>query len=742
LLFVYSRQGALLSFHLFPSTSNVANAITEMSSSNDTSDLSGRGPTSVIFEGTSLVAGERILIDNATGHVSGGRLAAIVSACGSRGDLLMLELLAGMEKPTSGTMVANCVPIGSSTYQQSSAFVSTGSAMHAPAAGEQLSVFDNLTYSLRMRSKSRGGPQEARSRIEHVLRQLAMQDVTDRPVAELRVGDRVKLSIAMELVLQPDFVYIDFALNVVDTPQICELLFLLGEIARTERIVIAVALVQPRWLLLEYFDDVLLMEHSRLYYCGTRADLLPLLYEAETYKPNSFSGSDSLRMGAQLLSDGGGGGSAAGARTALQQQQELRHPESCLNALYIICASTRPSDLLEPPGFAAARAKIANEVADRLRDTANGRVPIFEPRAGSDAGVHPSFFVKLFYMMLYGVYRARQQVLVNTVFFVIAFTLFLLLGKIYGSVMNESDELDVASQTIQNGAGLLFFFVSLAFLYNLLFIEPFREQLFVFQRHRSQGYYDTAHFLIYLVMSNGIVRTIFALLIILGLYIVDPLLGFAGLQHLVVVLGFMSFATLGIAWACIAIFPNAKQFTVYVFVATYAVSALFGGLFINLLSLPDGLRQISRVSMVRLAFESLLVGQFTNRSLGCNETYVPPGSNTTSTTQLPMTSTTGEPTLFPPALRMMPTTAASPEEVDSRLFEHAHRVAHIQARGDDVSNYLGAAPLCVTGDGYIASVGFELSNKWENLIPITYIFLAFFGTACIGVFWHRKKAIA
>lgn len=682
---------------------------------------------SVIFEGTSLLAGERILIDNATGVVTAGRLAAVVSACGSRGDLLMLQLLAGLEKPTSGTMVANCVPVGSSSYQQSSAFVQTVSATQSPAAGKELSVLDNLLYSMRMRAVGLGSD-ERRRRIDHVLHQLAMQDVTDRAVKELRVGDRVKLSIAMELVLQPDFVYIDFALNILDTPQICELLYLLGEIARADRIVIAVALVQPRWLLLEYFDDVLLMEHSRLYYCGTREALLPLLYEAEAHKPNSFSGADSLRMGATLLTDGN---NSSNNRTAANNSQQWRHPESCLNALYIICASTRPSDLMEPPGFAAARGKIANEVADRLRDTANGRVAIFEPRAGASAGVQPNFFVKLFYMTYCGLLRTKKNLFVTAFFVTVAFASFLALGSIYGKVLDQSEDLAIASQTIQNGTGLLFFFVSLAFLYNLLFIEPFRAQLFTFQRHRSQGYYNTTHFLIYLVMSNGVMRTVFCLLIILGLYIVDPLLGFADLQHLVVVLGVMSFCTLGIAWACIALFPDAKQFTVYVFVATYAVSALFGGLFINLLSLPVGLREISRLSMVRLAYESLLVGQFSNRSLGCNETYMlPPVSstvaNTTTSTPVPTTTTTHP--FFPP-----------PEQ------EEQQRESHFLFRreGDALSNAaeLGAALSCISGDAYIASVGFSLSNKWENLVPITYIFLAFWALACVGVWWHRKAAV-
>ena len=450
--------------------------------------------------------------------------------------------------------------------------------------------------------------------------------------------------------------------------------------------------MQPRWLLLDYFHDVLIMEHSRLFYGGGREALLPLLYEAEATRSDSFSGVGNLPRMAALDGGGGGGGPAA-----------PRHPESCLNSLYILCASTRPSDMLEPPGVGAARSKAAAEVAGVLRDTADGRVTVYEPRAGGRSA--PNVLLKLFYMTQYGLQRAAQNVVQLVVSYVVSFAAFLLLGWVYGTVMILNNA-SIASETIQNGTGLIFFFVSLAFLYNVLHIEPFRGELQVFQQHRAQGYYGGGLFVVWLVLSNGARRAVFCMLMILGVFIIDPVLGFSGLQHLVVVFGLVSFVTLALAWAVIAWFPNARQLTVMVFVATYAVSALFGGLFINLLSLPETLRQLSFISVIRLGFEAAIVGQFYGNKLGCNTTAVVPGTTTTTTTATTMT------------------TRAS---------------ASGGAWSDPLAAVLGAE-ACLTGDAYIESVGFSESRQWANLLPITYITIVFVAIAAAGI-WYNRKAV-
>lgn len=678
---------------------------------------------SVVFEGTSVLAGDRILLDRATGMLRAGRLTAIVSACGSRGDFLMLQLLAGLEDPTSGTVIANCVPVSSETYRTSAAFVNT--AILQPAAGASLSVLDNLRFSLRMRSENLSSD-EVDARISKVFEQLQLQDVADHASCQLAAHNRAKLAIATELVLHPDFVFIDLnTIYTIDTPQLCDLLYLLGKVARDERIVVAVALVQPRWLLLEYFHDVLLMEHSRLYYCGTRENLLPLLYEAEALQPagGSFSGHDTLAAVSGGTSYGNGGSGLMMHLTETNQQRPVRHPESCLNSLYILCASTKPSDILEPPGFAAARAKMANLVANHLRDTANGAVVMYEAKAG--AGKHsPNSVAKLYYMTFYGLLRVKQRLITVVINFCLAFAAFLLIGKVYGEVMNGSDS--SPSQTIQNASGLLFFAVSLAFLYNILHIEPFRQQLYSFQQHRSQGYYGGFLFLLWLVLSNGIARALFCLFFIVGLYIVDPLLSLTRLQHLIVVLGVVSFSTLAMAWAVLSLFPRSKQLTTVVFVAWYAVSALFGGLFINLTSLPETLQTVSFFSLIRLGFESVIVGQFADNNLGCNVTA--PAQLSPSRPAASSSSTTGAPK-HTVSQNLLFTTAAQRLDVENRVEDDVFVVR---------DNFNSFVRPCQTGDAFIKSVGFDLSRKWDNLLPVTYIFLVFLVVFCFGLWKNRK----
>jgi ABC-2 type transport system ATP-binding protein len=667
---------------------------------------------SVAFEGVGLLADGRILIDQATGIVRSGRLTAVVSACGSRGDLLLLQVLAGLKHPNSGTVVANCVPVSSTTYAQNAAFITT--SMQEPPTSELVSVLENMHFSLRMRATL--SADEASARIARVLGQLQLHDVADVAVAQLSPADRVKLCIATELALQPDFVFLDFSHHALATPAICDILQVLADIAVSERIVVAVAMVQPRWLFLEFCEDVLIVEHSRLYYCGTREALLPLLYEADAQRPNSFNGHENVPLLGAPPRPTSSSSSPTPAAAA-----SSRNAESHLNSLYILCASTRQADLLEPPGFTAARSRATTDVATHLRNTAQGRIPMYEPRSGV-SGNEPFVIVKLLVMALYAVSAERMRLPVLVFRLLVAIAAFMLLARMYAFILDNNNPVD-ESEKIQNATGVLFFAVSVAFLHNVLHIEPFRAQLAKFEQHRAQGYYGAVFFIGWTVLSNLVVRAVLAVLFTLCVSLVDPVLGFNDLQHLVVVLSVLSFCALSLAWAVLAVFPAAKQLPVAMFVATYSVSALFGGLFINLLSLPSQLASISRASLIRLGYEAVIIGQFSGKPLGCNATTTPRTTALPAPSPLTTRFTSQPPTSTGPAV----TEPRPPLMMNGGL---------LMRDGD-----LGAvyASSCTTGDAYILSAGFAPDHKWENLVDVTYIFLAFFAIFCFGM-WLRRSS--
>jgi NitT/TauT family transport system ATP-binding protein len=137
-------------------------------------------------------------LDNVSFSVRHGEFLVIIGPSGC-GKSTFLMLLAGLEMPTSGTILHNGQPITGPDSDRSLIF-------QQPSLFPWLSARDNVAFGLRLQGVGR---RERRERAEHFLRQVGLRDFANKHPHELSGGMQQRAAIARALCLGADVLLMD-----------------------------------------------------------------------------------------------------------------------------------------------------------------------------------------------------------------------------------------------------------------------------------------------------------------------------------------------------------------------------------------------------------------------------------------------------------------------------------------------------------------------------------------------------
>jgi ABC-type multidrug transport system ATPase subunit len=554
-----------------------------------------RHEITIAFDGVSVSRGRRLLLDGASGMVHGGKVTAVVSACGARGDYHLLNVLAGHEE-SSGTVIANATPVSAPAFRDQSVLIDDD----LTAIG-RLTVRENLRFSYDMRVRDRAHGSVGAS-VESALQLLSLEDYEGCLLHTCSVSVKRRVSIARELMLHPAALFIDSAVEGLATHDAKELLEMLHTIADEFGCVVGVSMMQPRWALLELVDNVILIEGNRVVFSGATNSLLAAAEGEE------------------------------GQRDA---------PEACINAVYR--TATNPDEHLEQrlANLQQSQQAVADEVQAYLGQCAQGTLA---PMAEADASHgRPFFGLQLLYLAKYGALQVR-----NAYWSYILSTCLLLAAAILiGLVYQSQDENGQAG--MQNRIGIIFFLMSSTFLMNLLFVDVVKKVYVSFQRHRAHGYYGPATYLIYFIAVSMVQRLLgcFAFfLVVYALANVKSGFDLTDLDGLVFIVALTSFATSITVWLVCAVFRTTR-IAHFVLFGIYTINTILAGIILNINTLPQVVQYLSFASFVRLGYESAVASQFAGRSFGCSVAAHPAATLAAATTAAPAGGPTALPTPVP-----------------------------------------------------------------------------------------------
>jgi putative spermidine/putrescine transport system ATP-binding protein len=162
----------------------------------------------VLFDGVTKSFGTTQVLQSIDLHISSGELVTVLGPSGC-GKTTALRILAGFEKPSSGSVLVNGQDITSVPANRRG----IGMVFQAYSLFPNLSVQQNVEYGLRVRRVDRG---KRAARAKELLEMCGLAEFASRYPHQLSGGQQQRVALARALAIQPGVLLLDEPLSALD----------------------------------------------------------------------------------------------------------------------------------------------------------------------------------------------------------------------------------------------------------------------------------------------------------------------------------------------------------------------------------------------------------------------------------------------------------------------------------------------------------------------------------------------
>ncbi len=209
-------------------------------------------------------AGSRVLLEGVSLALAPGTFTAIIGPSGA-GKSTLLGALSGARPADEGEVLLN----GADLYRSFAALKSTlGYVPQDDIVHRELTVAQSLDYTARLRLPADTTGQERRKRVADVLASLELTERRDVPIHRLSGGQRKRVSMATELLTEPNLLFLDEPTSGLDPGLEEALMLLLRELSYKGKTVVLVTHTLDN---IHLCDDVVLLVEGRLAFFGPAA---------------------------------------------------------------------------------------------------------------------------------------------------------------------------------------------------------------------------------------------------------------------------------------------------------------------------------------------------------------------------------------------------------------------------------------------------------------------------------------
>ncbi|ERE74253.1 ATP-binding cassette sub-family G member 5-like protein [Cricetulus griseus] len=217
---------------------------------------------------------DRQILKDVSLYLESGQIMCILGSSGS-GKTTLLDAISGRLRRTGtleGEVFVNGRALHRDQFQDCFSYV-----LQSDVFLSSLTVRETLRYTA-MLALRRSSSDFYDKKVEAVMEELSLNHVADQMIGNynfggISSGERRRVSIAAQLIQDPKVMMFDEPTTGLDCMTANQIVILLAELARRDRIVI-VTIHQPRSELFQHFDKIAILTYGELVFCGTPEEML------------------------------------------------------------------------------------------------------------------------------------------------------------------------------------------------------------------------------------------------------------------------------------------------------------------------------------------------------------------------------------------------------------------------------------------------------------------------------------
>jgi sulfate transport system ATP-binding protein len=203
-------------------------------------------------------------LDDVSIEVPAGSLTALLGPSGS-GKSTLLRVIAGLERPESGTVELDGVDVSAQAAQKRG----VGFVFQHYAAFKHMTVRENVAFGLKVRKRPKA---EVTKRVDELLELVQIAGWADNYPAQLSGGQRQRMALARALAVEPKVLLLDEPFGALDARVRQDLRVWLRRL-HDEMHVTTIFVTHDQEEAMEIADQIVLMNHGRVEQVGGPRDL-------------------------------------------------------------------------------------------------------------------------------------------------------------------------------------------------------------------------------------------------------------------------------------------------------------------------------------------------------------------------------------------------------------------------------------------------------------------------------------
>lgn len=184
--------------------------------------------SSVTIQHVTKAFGSSVVLEDFNAEFHNGEFITLLGPSGC-GKTTMLRMVAGFERPTSGSILFDDRMISGDKVFIPPEKRDIGMVFQSYAVWPHMTVFENVAYPLQIKKMSK---QEIKTKVERVLEMVHLSQYTDRIPSQLSGGQQQRIALARALVAEPTLLLLDEPLSNLDAKLRESMRFEIKEIQR------------------------------------------------------------------------------------------------------------------------------------------------------------------------------------------------------------------------------------------------------------------------------------------------------------------------------------------------------------------------------------------------------------------------------------------------------------------------------------------------------------------------------